>query len=207
MNRDSEFEQQLCQSRPSGCDDLLPDTFYRAGWEAALQSLPRKAENSTKPTWRRTFVAGLACGLMVSLGLTAWERSSRDDGQQNNTTIVKQTPVEKTPSTTPDERPGQERSSVATVLEQGPQIVARNLTQHQGPEISTGNFLNAQQPSTNAPFVAALSPAARHHWSCVVSGNPESKSSASGNGEERSEQQTQLRSLPGTSQILKDLLL
>ncbi|MCA9049073.1 MAG: hypothetical protein KDA89_10125 [Planctomycetaceae bacterium] len=76
----NEFEQQLRELRPVGCDQLLPETMYQAGWDACRRAVNAKssagkqtAETSAERRHRLgTFAAGLACGLAVSVSVSLW---------------------------------------------------------------------------------------------------------------------------------------
>ena len=64
----SEFEQQLKQIKPTSCDTLQADTFYRAGWAAreAQVENTRLPEQQRKPLFR-PFATGLICGLCTAV--------------------------------------------------------------------------------------------------------------------------------------------
>jgi len=76
-NTDSKFEQHLRQLKPTGCDELVTDTFYQAGWEASARS--RVASGSSRG-WRTvsTLLTGTLCGVVISAGFNTWRDRSVD---------------------------------------------------------------------------------------------------------------------------------
>ncbi len=74
---DLKFEQHLQQLKPTGCDEIVSDTFYRAGWEARAQSCVALASSRR---WRTvsTLLAGTVCGVVISAGDSSWRGRSSD---------------------------------------------------------------------------------------------------------------------------------
>lgn len=76
-NEVSNFESRLRQLTPVVCDHLAEDTFYRAGWNAAVQSLQEHNTTFRSSARRRmSFASGLLCGLLgCAVAMTAWQSS------------------------------------------------------------------------------------------------------------------------------------
>lgn len=77
-NESEDFAALLRQLTPAACGHLTEDTFYRAGWSAAVQTLqphrvgPRRGLHSGI-----SFASGLLCGLLGCVAaMTAWRSSS-----------------------------------------------------------------------------------------------------------------------------------
>lgn len=76
----SQFEDQLRRLAPAGCDHLTEETFYQAGWNAALRSVSKQAPASLQ---RRhsviQFASGLLCGLLLcAASIAAWTSTKQD---------------------------------------------------------------------------------------------------------------------------------
>ncbi len=165
----SEFESQLHRLTPSNCDHIAEDTFYRVGWNAAVQSLQSQNLTVRRPLRHgMSFVSGLLCGLLgCAMAMTVW-RSSGDAKSVVQTERIESIGV---PSAAlPDEEHADVRSEVKIdpegLVTQHPlpadlfSIVSSNLPWH----LPTADKMHGGTFSANR----TLSVAARSQWDNMI---------------------------------------
>ena len=204
----SDFESQLRQLTPVVCDHLAEDTFYRAGWNAAVASL--QPQNTTVPRpgrHRNSFTFGLLCGLLgCAVAMTAW-RSSDDAKFVVQTEQIESIAVQ--PATLPDDEHA-DVGSEQTIDSEGlvPQhplpadlfsIVSSIFPWHLPPaeEVHDGTF-SASRP---------LSVAARSQWDSMIASESTTgmmATEAAATSEPRV--QNPLRAFPLSEWAIRDLL-
>jgi hypothetical protein len=102
----TEFEQQLKRLQPVGCDDLTAETFYQAGWNAAVcgeVSAEASVVGSSTDDGRHSsrnyrrqhlasirFVLGVLCGMVISTtGMYGWQLATTGgDGVSSQSPVV-----------------------------------------------------------------------------------------------------------------------
>ncbi len=204
------FERQLRQLKPAQCDQLLPDTFYRAGWQAALQSKNVRPEDSAvgrRPG--RSFASGLLCGLLVSVGLAAWQLSIGDRFGQDGADQVAERALLTTESGTQPADVVQlaEEQNLESVRPDNANrdipIVARDVDSD-----STAHNLGGDEWVDEIPLaIRPLSVVARHQWNQMVRAEPPVATSPSGvEHVSAGNPWPQLRSCPATEAIINSLL-
>ena len=197
----SDFETQLRKLAPVRCDDLVEDTFYRAGWHAAMQSLQQTNVVAGRRKWSvGSFTSGVLCGLMCCvLAITAW--SSLPD-TTSSVQIVK--------TVVPDQETMQAEVVIPKddpIVEHPPQSQPVNLFStvtsiFQWPSPGRIEFRN----STSIP-VRSLSVAAQYQWSnMVVSESTIQRGRTSQTTSSEVSDRSPLRAFPVSEAELLDLL-
>ncbi|MEQ9407068.1 MAG: hypothetical protein RIK87_05055 [Fuerstiella sp.] len=216
----SDFELQLKQLQPVTCDKLMPDTFYRAGWQAAANSATHQTPAGTQRRQRvTTFVTGLACGLLVSVGMAAWQASLQHSAGPPVSPVVSRSPPVHRPSAPTFDQTESSAETEPSVNLQAPAAIASQAPDRWGDLVMGFSFwprpgsLNSEPKAPAA--VRPLSPAARHYWSSLVMTGPQSglQTGQQTPPIQREDVSTEsrkdllpLRSFPATQRVLDELL-
>ncbi|MEZ6123440.1 MAG: hypothetical protein R3C49_09730 [Planctomycetaceae bacterium] len=222
----NEFEQQLRELRPAGCDQLLPETMYQAGWNACQSATKAKSaagkQVSGGSAERRhrlsSFTAGLACGLTVSVSVSLWllgtdkSESAPEIVQQNaeptlrkDVIIVEEDdatekPTEATDFTPQPETPEFPVTPVTVAVDWWP--ILRWLPPWQINSLP-------QQAEAIPAATQPLSVAARRHWSSVVMSTvpkaPDEFTPSAGH-DRKTQTRIPLHALPAREELLRELL-
>ena len=204
----SQFEDQLRRLAPAGCDHLTEETFYQAGWNAALRSVSKQAPASLP---RRLpviqFASGLLCGLLLCAASIAVWTSTQQDVSVVEARPVQSSPVQDlvVPPTIQSDH-GMEAGTVEQI--QGVLPQENDLFAISG-KLWPWNWNRAAVHQHTIPLASVpLSEAARHQWNNIVAAELsgtvlqaqfESTTPAS------SERQ-QLRAFPSTESVIDELL-
>jgi len=204
----SDFESQLRQLTPAVCDHLAEDTFYQAGWNAAVASLQQQNVVVGRRIPHGLSVAsGMLCGLLgFAVAMTAW-RSSGDAESVTQSASVKSMAVQ--PATLPDDEASDFRSEelknsdrlLAETSSTGElfSIVSSILPWHLPPvEREHGGTRSANR---------ALSVAAQSQWSSMIAAESTTgmmQTEARDTAESRV--RDQLRAFPLSEWAIRDLL-
>lgn len=201
---DYDFETQLRQLVPVGCDDRALETFYQAGWNACAAQ-KRTAPDASLPqrSSARSFSVGLACGLLVALGISAWQFAGERPGGSGADRVAVGTLAAAAESLA---SPVDRKAGVARVPGSSEVSFAWN------------DFFDGLTPWRNAAAISPkehideatqpLSTAARRYWSRVVVAEPNVPLTG-GRAAAESVQVNEdnlLRSYPATSERLEELL-
>lgn len=202
-DRSTSFEDQLKQLAPSACDELISETFYKAGWEACAASKAAAVPSSPKHTASsaKLFCTGLACGLMCAVGAFLWAPMNSEGTSSINVGAIG---VRSAPQSLAVQTAAME--SEADLPDLPPMDIAWNdlwadlLPWNAGPS----NIPDEFEPRATQ----ALSPAARHYWSSVVLADPGFALPAADSlmSDEVKTRRTPLRSFPATGRVLDELL-
>lgn len=152
---DLKFEQHLRQLKPTGCDELVTDTFYRAGWEASAHS---RVASASSRRWRTmsTLLTGALCGVVISAGFSSWRGRSNDAASRMPVAAnVKSPTADGSPVPPPVTVPESERNANAIV--NWPELTASFLPWQQ--------VLAEPDTGVDTPTTLPLSVAARQQWS------------------------------------------
>lgn len=222
----NDFERQLRELRPAGCDQLLPETMYQAGWDAGQRAAKAKSTAGTQtaePSAERrhrlgSFAAGLACGLAVSVSVSLWllgiNRSAPapEIAQQNaeptlrkDVIIVEEDdatekPTEATDFTPQPETPEFPVTPVTVAVDWWP--ILRWLPPWQMNSLP-------QQAEPIPAETRPLSEVARRHWSSVVMSTvPKALDEFTPSAGHDQETQTKipLHAFPAREELLRELL-
>ncbi|MEZ6131538.1 MAG: hypothetical protein R3C59_22950 [Planctomycetaceae bacterium] len=207
----TDFEDQLRQLKPTSLDERLPETFYRAGWQACEQTGLARLRKAPRGRWIPAFSGGLLCGLLVSVGVAAWTQSSHDS-EQGQRIVARDSHDSESATVHNDQASGSHEAfnqvdAVAATNETiAPAIDWKSLTENFSPWADA----NASAFEDTVPAAARpLSVAARRHWSCLV----EAADAVSHTGTEvwnsgpaTAERETPLRTFPATEERLRELL-
>lgn len=198
----SEFETNLRAARPTGCDNLIAETFYRAGWEAhAVQLASPEAGcfkwNSSRAAALRTFGVGLLCGLLLTVSVSG---------------VMSLVPANEDVSFCASTAAGNYGSVASLVV---PTDVEKDSARSWGNPwtgfLSQIAIWNSFGPSNagmeRLPAERPLSLAARHYWSSLVAMDPGSWiADGRSNLEDSRDGGVQLRSSPFRAAMLEELL-
>ena len=196
----SDFEHQLQQLTPANCDELLPDTFFRAGWEACQAQSPTARTVEPHRRLPRSFGAGLLCGLILSVGIMVLPSSmnSANDQSAAVTGVPDADPM--TMMSQSDERIAQDESLQER---EQPQNEWKNLVA----DLSPWSFSGHDRSEQLTPLaVRPLSPVARHYWSQIVVAEPQSWRGGDDEFTESTDGRLQLRSFPATEKVFEEIL-
>jgi hypothetical protein len=195
---DLEFEQRLKQLRPAGCESLASDTFYQAGWNAALQSTKSQRRQSAmiRP-YATSFAAGLISGLVVIAGAWQFSNQQPEPADANNTIAETNAP-----------RAIEISSNDVTVEHQSQPTAATDAVPSPSRELFDEYSLLATLTGLDQTDFAPretqmLSPVARRSWSNVLLAEPRFSLPETANA---STSTSSLRSFPATREILESLL-
>ena len=225
----NDFERQLRELRPAGCDQLLPETMYQAGWDAGQRAAKAKSTAGTQtaePSAERrhrlgAFAAGLACGLAVSVSVSLWllgtdksesapevvqqnaEQTLPEDGiivAEDETTEGPTEPTEFTPQPETPETPEFPVTPVTVAVDWWP--ILRWLPPWQMNSLP-------QQAEPIPAETRPLSEVARRHWSSVVMSTvPKALDEFTPSAGHDQETQTRvpLHAFPAREELLRELL-
>lgn len=194
---DTEFERRLKQLQPAGCDAVASETFYQAGWNAAMQS--KSSRGRTQSVIRQhgtSFATGLLCGLITITAMRPlWNR------QQN---LV---PPNDVVAAVENPQPIKAESTVVIPnLEQPPVKQSKQETNRIADAVD-GNSLLAKFSGVQSGSAAAtqsLSPVAQRSWSSILLAEPPPGGSI---GRTRTtDPPLSLRSFPLTREVVESLL-
>lgn len=196
---DTEFEQRLKQLQPASCDALASETFYQAGWNAAMQSnISRGRNQSVLRRHGTSFATGLLCGLMTITAVwPLWNR------QQN---IVSPNDVVATA-----EKPLPIKAESIKVVPNGERAPVKHSEQKPNSNPNSDAFdgysllakLSGVQ-SGSAAATQSLSPVAQRSWSSILLAEPNPGGSIGGT--RTTDSPSSLRSFPVTREVIESLL-
>ena len=197
----SDFEQNLKALAPVSCDDLVPDTFYRAGWEAcAAQPAMQSQHSPQRSRPLKAFSTGLACGVLCAVVLTGVQNFP----QPEHADLVASS------------------AAVSVSLAESMDLADNGLVEPSVPippesvgewsglfaGFSIWNSLqDAGSPSTRAPAERPLSPAAQRYWSSLVRTEPTSRADDGESSHvDSASDRIPLRSFPLTDAVFEEFL-